>query len=412
MRECLLQVLFIANGISSAHGELSISGGDIRWIELAKAWQSHGLEINVLTTEPGRQLCEKLGLKAEFHISTPVEEYSLLNVLRKTFNSIFVPASLRDFRGIIYSTSEGMDNAVPAAKIRRQRGSNTWATTIHWVAPISRDRTPFLNGVLAYIDTRVGFRYIKKYADVILAVSTRTAEKLSVIGFPQEKIFTVECGVNSDDIMNVSNSIKLEKKYDAIFMKRLHGAKGAFDIVDIWKNVVETRPAAKLAMVGGGTKEAVDKIRMMIRRFDIEENVTLFGSVYDFRGKFSLLASSKIFVSPSYEENWAIVIGEAMATGLPVICYDLSDIRPVWLDNVVWVPRGNKKVFAKRILEILEDNGKRDYLSKKGQKFVEKYSWQKIAERELRIITDRSGRSTDPKSITFNSSRKPDVAGD
>jgi glycosyltransferase involved in cell wall biosynthesis len=402
MRECLLQVLFIANGISSAHGDLSVSGGDIRWIELAKAWQSHGLDINVLTTEPGKQLCEKLGLKAEFHISTLVGEYSLRNVLRKTFDSIFVPASLRDFRGMIYSTHEGMDNAVPAAKIRRQRGSNIWATTIHWIAPIRRDRTPFLNGILTYIDTRVGFRYIKKYADVILAVSTRTAEKLSVMGFPQEKIFTVECGVNYDDIMNISNSRKLEKKYDAIFMKRLHGAKGTFDIVDIWKNVVETKPTAKLAMVGGGTKESVDKIRMMIRKFDMEKNVTLFGSVYDFKGKISLLASSKIFVLPSYEENWAIVIGEAMAAGLPVICYDLSDIRSVWLDNVVWVPRGDKKVFAKRILEILEDNRKRDYLSKKGQKFVEKYSWQKIAERELRIITDCSGRRTDPKSITFN----------
>lgn len=382
-----MKVLFVANGISSVGGELCVSGGDIRWIELAKAWQSHGLELNVLTTEPGRQLCRILGLKANFHISTSAREYSLLNVFRKTFDSISVPASLRNFCGIIYSTSEGMDNAVPAAKIRKQTESNIWATTIHWVAPIHRAMTPFFNGVLTYVDQRVGFHYIKKYADVILAVSTRTAEKLPVIGFPERKISIVECGVNYDDIVDISNSEKL-KKYDAVFMKRLHGAKGAFDIVDAWKRVVDTKHSAKLAIVGGGTKENVNKLRTMIRQFGMEQNIILFGSVYDFKEKISILASSKLFVLPSYEENWAIVIGEAMAAGVPVICYDLPDIRPVWLDNVVWVSRGDREGFAKIILELLGDKKKRTTLSRRGQRFVKKYTWQKIAERELKIITD------------------------
>jgi glycosyltransferase involved in cell wall biosynthesis len=383
-----MQFLFIANGISSANGTLGVSGGDVRWIEIAKDWQKQGHKIKVLTPEPGRHLCHELGLDAEFHISTAIADYSLINVFRKTFKAMSIPASLKNFEGTIYTTHEGMDNTIPAARIRAQNSNNIWAATIHWVAPIRRVGTNIANSTLMYINHRIGFRYIKKYADVIFSVSSRTTEKLPAVGLSQKKIFTVGCGVNYNDIVNISNSAKTKEKYDAVFMKRFHGTKGAFDIVDIWKKVVETKCRSKLAMVGGGPKKTTDKIRRMIHRFGMEQNVTLFGPIYDFKEKFSLLAGSKLFVAPSYEENWAIVIGEAMATGLPVICYDLPDIKPVWLDNVVWVPRGDKNGFARRILELLDNKDKREYVSRKGQLFVKKYSWEKIAERELKIITD------------------------
>ncbi|MFX0203194.1 MAG: glycosyltransferase, partial [Candidatus Hodarchaeota archaeon] len=98
------------------------------------------------------------------------------------------------------------------------------------------------------------------------------------------------------------------------------------------------------------------------------------------------LASSSLFVLPSYEENWAIVIGEAMAAGVPVICYDLPEIRSIWEDKVVWVPKGDKKKFAKKIIEFLDNEHARNVISQVAIQFVKRYDWQKIADEEMKLI--------------------------
>jgi len=63
-----MKALFIANGININEGKPGISGGDIRWIEIARRWQEMGLEIHVLTQNAGRELCKKLGKVHMFSI--------------------------------------------------------------------------------------------------------------------------------------------------------------------------------------------------------------------------------------------------------------------------------------------------------------------------------------------------------
>jgi glycosyltransferase involved in cell wall biosynthesis len=124
-------------------------------------------------------------------------------------------------------------------------------------------------------------------------------------------------------------------------------------------------------------------------------NVDFLGPIYDFGRKFSILASSKLFVLPSYEENWAIVIGEAMAAGVPVLCYDLPEIRNIWQDKVIWVTKGDKRLFASKVLELLDDERSRIELSLKGLRFIKKYDWNEIAKKEMSIITNRIERLND-----------------
>ena len=64
-----MKVLFIANGPALINGVVGVSGGDVRWIEIAKCWQKDGYEIHVLTSRAGANLCSKLNLNATFHIN-------------------------------------------------------------------------------------------------------------------------------------------------------------------------------------------------------------------------------------------------------------------------------------------------------------------------------------------------------
>ena len=379
------KALFIANGIGVEDGKPGISGGDMRWIEIAKKWQDMGIEIHVLTQDAGIDLCERVGLTAEFHKMEMPSEYSVNGYLLRALNSFRLPKELIRFKGILYASTEHWYDVIPGALIKRKNPRSKFVVVAHWVAPLIRTGTSIINSILFYINQRMGYFVGKRYADVFLAVSEPTGNDLKRIGIPESKIRIVEAGVDYEEIRRIASQIK-EKEFDGVFMKRFDGTKGVFDVVEIWEHVVSEIPDAKLVLIGHGTKTNINKLERMVKEKKLEENVRILGPIYDFEEKFRTLAKSKVFLLPSYEENWAIVIGEAMAAGLPVICYDLSEIRPIWQDTVIWVPKGDKREFAKKVIELLQNNELRDTITKKGIKYVKKYDWKEIAKKELEFI--------------------------
>lgn len=380
-----MNVLFIMNGIGSVGDLPGISGGDVRWIEIAKSWQKRGHNIHVFTPEAGKKLCERLGLEAAFHIFQVSNEYSLKTYVWRFLKSTSLPKPLRHYEGIIYSTTEHFYDVCPSIRIKNENRRNMWVAAVHWIAPLKRRGTSWLNSILFFANQKMGFNLIKNRADLILAISENTAKQMKKIGVPPEKIFPVEAGVDYLRTRKIAAKAQT-KKYDALFMKRFDGTKGVFDIIEIWKDVTRTKQNAKLGMIGLGTKGVMAKLKRMIEKYGIKKNVDLLGPIYDFKTKISILASSKLFVLPSYEENWAIVIGEAMAAGVPVLCYDLPEIHPIWKNKIVWVPKGDKKIFAGKILELLDDEQARNKLSQIGIRFVKRYDWHEIAEKEIDII--------------------------
>jgi glycosyltransferase involved in cell wall biosynthesis len=382
-----LNVLFIANGIGFLGNLPGISGGDIRWLEISKRWQKKGYVINVFTCEAGKNLCEKMGLHATFHISNVPNEYSLKTYLQRFAKSGIIPETLKNYEGTIYSTTEHFYDTFPAMKIRKKNKNNIWAAVVHWVAPLKRKGTSKLNGALFFFNQRMGFKCIEKDADIVLAISDNTAEQMKKMGFSPRIVFSVEAGVDYSAIGEIANKVHT-KKYDAFFMKRFSGTKGVFDIIEIWREVARKKEDAKLGLAGLGTEGTMTKLKRMVKAYGIKDNVDFLGPIYDFNSKISVLASAKLFVLPSYEENWAIVIGEAMAAGVPVLCYDLPAIKSIWNDKVVWIPKGDKLAFAAKVIELLGDKEPRNALSQMGTLFMKRFDWDEIAEKEMRMITN------------------------
>ena len=381
-----LKVLFIMNGVGKSSKKVGISGGDVRWIEIAKEWQKRNIEIHVLTLDAGEELCRRLGLNAIFHHIKAPSEYSLFSYISRFFNSMNIPNELKNFDGIICATTEHIYDVLPGVLLKR-KNKNKLVITAHWVAPLIRKGTSLLNSVFFYLNQRLGYFLTRKYADIVLAVSEPTKQALNKIRIPQNKIKVVEAGAHYKKIRDIVSNI-MEKDYDGIFMKRFDGTKGVFDVIEIWKIVVKEIPDAKLVLIGHGTDDTLRKLKVMIKKNNIEKNIRILGPIYNFDKKFEIIAKSRIFLLPSYEENWAIVIGEAMAAGLPVVCYDLPEIRPIWEDNVIWVSKGNKEEFAQRVVELLKDERLRKEFSIRGVEFVKQYDWKEIAKKEIMFITN------------------------
>jgi glycosyltransferase involved in cell wall biosynthesis len=100
---------------------------------------------------------------------------------------------------------------------------------------------------------------------------------------------------------------------------RLDRQKGSLEFVEAAAEVIERSPLARFVLVGGNTLGEGDFDRLVRRRL---QELNLEGKVLltDFRKDIpDVMNALDVFVMPSYEENFANVLLEALASGLPSI---------------------------------------------------------------------------------------------
>ena len=382
-------ILFIINGPINDQGKITVSGGDIRLFEIVK--HLAGFNQQILTTTNGVKLLKQFHVSVKkTHLIKYTVKNGIISHLLLTLLSLFVlPGSLNGYKGIVYSSCEHLYDVLPALRLKIFNRCS-WYAVQHNVYDLPwrevRGNTPWLRRYIYWLNRHFSELLIKYFADKILAVGENTAKKLINNHHDKStKIKTVACGVDLKSIQKICQKYQTEKglSYHAVFLGRLDHAKGVIDLIKIWNKVCYSFPAAKLLIIGAGSASFTDQIKQLIKEYKLENNIHLQGAVYDIEQKYRLLNSARIFVFPTYQENWGIVIGEAMAVGLPVLVYDLPKIRPIWKNNVIWVKNGNLSDFSSKIINILRDPKLSARKIKQGKDFIQKFDWEKIAKNEL-----------------------------
>jgi glycosyltransferase involved in cell wall biosynthesis len=185
------------------------------------------------------------------------------------------------------------------------------------------------------------------------------------------------------EIENFSSIDDQEKLYDAIFMARLTPEKGVYDVVKIWSLVVKQRPEAKLAIAG---KFKNDKVMWgfygLVRKYRLKKNISYLGFLQE-KEKVMALKRAKLFIYPSKLDAFPIAILEALASGLPVIAYDIPAIRYNYPRNLVFeVKKGYINLFAGKIIEFLRRVDAINIVGYKAKSFASYFTWEKVAEVE------------------------------
>lgn len=170
--------------------------------------------------------------------------------------------------------------------------------------------------------------WLRKMQDKLIAGylvnGSETKKYLESIGIASKKIFIV--GMSADgsglrkSIALMSEKAKLDisvkyKKGNGIlylFCGALIKRKGVEPLLDAWLEHIKKYPDDSLVMVGGG--ELYNKI------------VSIYGnspSIYiegrkDYDDIYKYYSICDVFILPTIEDNWSLVIPEAMSCGLPV----------------------------------------------------------------------------------------------
>jgi len=115
---------------------------------------------------------------------------------------------------------------------------------------------------------------------------------------------------------------------------------------------------------------------------------------------------SDLFVCPSYGDQWAVVINEAMACGLPVVASETvgaaADLIKEGVNGVTVSP-GNSDALAARIVEILQASDRNDpsMMGMQSRKIISEFTHAATIKGFLEAITAVTGQS-------WGSESKPD----
>jgi glycosyltransferase involved in cell wall biosynthesis len=110
------------------------------------------------------------------------------------------------------------------------------------------------------------------------------------------------------------------------------------------------------------------------------------------------MKASKVFVFPSLLEGWGLAVAEALACGLPVVCYDIPAIREIFggCKSVFLIPAGNEDRLALAILQVLKMD--LPELAKISKNYVKDFDWDRVAFRDLEIIKAVSNSNSKNRS--------------
>lgn len=182
--------------------------------------------------------------------------------------------------------------------------------------------------------------------------------------------------VSNNEKNNLRQSLKLNNGLTFLFVGQMVERKGISQLLSAWEKHITKHPNDNLIVIGKGI--LFDSLKGKYNKY---ESVKILGGInYDEIHRY--YATCDVFIMPTLEDNWCLVIPEAMACGKPVACsiYNGGHYELVQ-DNV----NGYKfdPLKEESILETLDKFHKADLLSmgKKSKEIESNFTPDKAAER-------------------------------
>lgn len=163
-------------------------------------------------------------------------------------------------------------------------------------------------------------RFIRGY----LVNGSETKKYLLSIGIKESKIHITGMSADSEGLRKGIASLsadeknamlaKYKKKNGIVFLfcGALIERKGVVPLLEAWQKYTSIHPNDTLLMVGGGVLE--NKLKS---KFGSVSTVFIEGRK-EYSEIFKYYAIADVFILPTIEDNWSLVIPEAMGCGLPV----------------------------------------------------------------------------------------------
>jgi len=189
-------------------------------------------------------------------------------------------------------------------------------------------------------------------------------------------LFSTRVGALRSDSDRLRGELGLPARY-FLFVGRLVEAKGVLDLLEAYARLSpQLRSEVGVVFAGDGPLRADCEA---IARSIFPGAVHFSGFVHrdELAGYYGL---AECFVLPTHTDPWGLVVNEAMACGLPVICSDVAGCAADLVHaNGRLVPAHNADQLAAAMQEIATDSPLRQSMSRESVNLIHHYSPQACA---------------------------------
>ncbi len=192
---------------------------------------------------------------------------------------------------------------------------------------------------------------------------------------PKDVDFGRQLGMSSD-------------RFTVLYVGQFVSWKGVYNLVYAGKILKEAKRDVQFVLVGSGAQN--ETLQKLIRYAALED-CFVFGDSIPYHNLERLYQLADVFVLPSlpsmaWQEQFGMVLAEAMACGVPVLASNTGSIPEVVGDAGLLFPPGNFWELAEKLKYLMENRGILNELREKVRKrAVEKFDAQKNAEKILEV---------------------------
>jgi len=223
-----------------------------------------------------------------------------------------------------------------------------------------------------------------KIVDLVFTGTHFSANQLRKLG-RRKPIIITGIGIDLEEFQDEPPT-QDKKIWDALFVGRMAPEKGIYDLLLIWRRVVNEIPKAKLAVVGKRVQPYYDRWLSELERMKLQQNVSHLGEL-ERRKLIETYYSSKVFIFPSKIEGAGIVVAEAMAAGLPIVARRLPAYEYLYKGAPALYLVNTLDDAAKKTIEILRNPNIFHTYGLENRKYaLRRFSWINVSESILRGI--------------------------
>jgi glycosyltransferase involved in cell wall biosynthesis len=191
-------------------------------------------------------------------------------------------------------------------------------------------------------------------------------------------------------IPNALREVKLypdiQREKIILYVGRFAWEKGPERLIQAFAKILD-KDEWELHMAGSGP--LLEPMKLLTKDLGIDASVKFLGKVEDVD---SLFAHSSIFVLPSVLEGFPNALCEAMAAGLPVVCFDSIPFDDIIIPGEDGIVIQNSKIgeLAHQLDKLMHCDSEQKRLGRNAIKIKDKLSVAKVGEEILSFINPTS----------------------
>lgn len=228
-----------------------------------------------------------------------------------------------------------------------------------------------------------------KHADQIITVSDATTRDCVKEGCPKDVVTTIYQGfesrahveVTEQQIQQTKTKFNLPDKY-LLSLGTLQPRKNIPYLVEAFAKAASSIPHS--LVLSGDKSDSYYEILTLIEKLGIKDRVIFTGYISD-EERTVLYNHADVFIYPSKYEGFGLVVLEAMSHNCPVMVTNTSSLPEAVGDAGIIVELNDIQAFAQEIVALTQDEEAKAQLIKKGQAWIEKFTWEQAAKQTLSV---------------------------